>query len=55
VPASDLAALSKQWQVVFLNSAPYTANPIKLRRFIIHNDRRFKGLIDTVAPVGRTV
>lgn len=54
VPASDLADLTRNDALVFLNSPNYTTHPLRLRKTLAHRDRRFKGLVDTVPPIGPT-
>ena len=53
VPATDLATLLHQSQVIFLTSTVHTPDPIKLTKTHAHTDSRFNGLVDEVAPVGR--
>ena len=54
VPASELARLTQRHSLVFLNSAAYTTDPLKLRKTFAHRDARFAGLLDPVAPVRAT-
>ena len=54
VPASELARLTQRHTLVFLNSAAYTTDPLKLRKTFAHRDARFAGLLDPVAPVRAT-
>ncbi len=54
VPASELARLTQRHTLVFLNSAAYTTDPLKLRKTLAHRDTRFAGLLDPVAPVRAT-
>lgn len=53
VPETDIPAVLKQWQVVFLTSTAYTPSPLKLGRTVAYDNPRFEGLIDVTAPVGR--
>ncbi|MGY4349743.1 type IV secretion system protein VirD4 [Bradyrhizobium sp. GM7.3] len=53
VPATDLAKLLHQWQVVFLNSRAHTPDPVKLGRTFAQDDPRFDGIVDLVKPVGK--
>jgi type IV secretion system protein VirD4 len=53
VPATALPGLLHQRQVVFLTSTAHIPAPLNLRRTLSYTDRRFAGLIDMVAPVGR--
>ncbi|MCB4806473.1 type IV secretory system conjugative DNA transfer family protein [Methylobacterium brachiatum] len=54
VPASELARLTQRHTLVFLNSAAYTTDPLKLRKTLAHRDARFAGLLNPVAPVRAT-
>ena len=52
VPASDLARLTHEYTLVFLNSRAYTTDPLKLKKALAHEDPRFKEIGDFVQPVG---
>ena len=54
VPASELARVTQRHTLVFLASGAYTTDPLKLRKTLAHNDARFSGLLDFVAPVRAT-
>lgn len=53
VPPTELAALTQDQSIVFLNSSRYTTDPLKLRK-TKYDDARFVGLVDGVQPVGPT-
>ncbi|NEU14593.1 type IV secretory system conjugative DNA transfer family protein [Methylobacterium sp. BTF04] len=53
VPPSELAALTQDHSIVFLNSSRYTTDPLKLRK-TKYDDLRFTGLLDGQEPVGPT-
>jgi type IV secretion system protein VirD4 len=52
VPRTDLPEFLNKYQVVLLNGKKLPTSPLKLGRTQAHEDRRFTGLIDPVAPVG---
>ena len=54
MPPYELARLTQRHTLLFLNSAAYTTNPLKLSRTLAHHDARFAGLLDPIAPVRAT-
>ena len=54
VPATEIAALTQNHSVVFLNMPRYTTDPLKLAKTRAFDDPRFKDLLDPVPPVGPT-
>jgi type IV secretion system protein VirD4 len=54
VPSSELARMTHEYTLVFLNSGAYTTDPLKLRKTLAHDDQRFRGLASYISPVGPT-
>lgn len=52
-PPTELAALTQDHAIVFLNTSRYTTDPLKLRK-TKYDDPRFAGLLDGQKPVGPT-
>jgi len=54
VPSSEMAALTQNHSIVFLNTPRYTTDPLKLAKTRAFDDPRFEDLLDPVPPVGPT-
>lgn len=53
VPAGELAGLTLNKTIVFVNKRGVTSDPLLLDKTLSYNDRRFEGLLNFVAPVAQ--
>lgn len=54
VPPGDMASVTRDHAIAFVNKAGVTSDPLRLGKSLAHRDPRFAGLISPVAPVGPT-